>query len=111
MTSIQMETTESSGCHNSNCPSARRKSLHHSIPSAPQRKQSTPNSRNSQLTCAELLAIGATQSTALAGFGNTFALQRFYSNLDRVDIGGGGGCVTPLLAIETISGRLFAAPG
>ncbi|GIY52432.1 voltage-dependent T-type calcium channel subunit alpha-1I [Caerostris darwini] len=44
-------------------------------------KQSSPNS----LTCAELLAIGAAQTTVLAGFENVqqFALQSFCSNADR----------------------------
>ncbi|XP_055938809.1 voltage-dependent T-type calcium channel subunit alpha-1G-like isoform X1 [Argiope bruennichi] len=49
---------------------------------ATQRKQSTPSSRTSQLTCAELLAIGATQSAVLAGFNNTFAMQRFHSAIE-----------------------------
>nr|XP_042899987.1 voltage-dependent T-type calcium channel subunit alpha-1G isoform X2 [Parasteatoda tepidariorum] len=49
------------------------------------RKRSTSESRTSQLTCAELLALGATQGAVLAGFGNTFAMQRIYSNLERGD--------------------------
>ncbi|GIZ04074.1 hypothetical protein CEXT_739231 [Caerostris extrusa] len=44
-------------------------------------KQSSPNS----LTCAELLVIGAAQTTVLAGFENVqqFALQSFCTNADR----------------------------
>ncbi|XP_054719182.1 voltage-dependent T-type calcium channel subunit alpha-1H-like, partial [Uloborus diversus] len=51
----------------------------------PHHRQSTSGSsrRTSQYTCAELLAIGATQGAVLAGFSNNFAMQNFYSRVYR----------------------------
>ena len=48
-------------------------------------KQSISDSsrRTSNFTCAELLAIGATQGAVFAGFGNSVAMQNFYSKLNK----------------------------
>lgn len=54
------------------------------IANHPARKHSTSCSsrRTSNYTCAELLAIGATQGAIFAGFGNSLAMQNFYSKLN-----------------------------
>lgn len=49
----------------------------------PKQSISDSSRRTSNFTCAELLAIGATQGAVFAGFGNSVAMQNFYSKLSK----------------------------